>query len=374
MMKLSISCAITALLATTGVASAQFTSPGDILFTTDNGGSIRNISGFAPGGSLTLWTATEFADTELAGIDLGPNGNFYVADGRNPIPGPDIVNSGIIEVTDLFGTPSSSYITRGNPLQRPIGLKYDATTDRLLTISNPGTTNPELFPRIDGIFSVTTDGSTVDPVFIEAAANPRPRFQAGSYLTPDPNSNDWWAASTNGGQDSGPPPNIRASTINRLQFNPGTNDYTLESSPSTIDLSASATGAPVTYNDLRGIAALPGDNGGTDLFFTDATQNVVVLLELDASDNLISLTEIASGFQGIGTLEYNPFSNQLVFVDDDITDDSKRVWSMNLDGSGLTLLHDTEPDQDIRGLYIIPAPGTMALLGLTGLAAVRRRR
>lgn len=373
-MKLSISCAITALLATTGVASAQFTSPGDILFTTENGGSIRNISGFAPGGSLTLWTATEFADTELAGIDLGPNGNFYVADGRNPIPGPDIVNSGIIEVTDLFGTPSSSYITRGNPLQRPIGLKYDATTDRLLTISNPGTTNPPLAPRIDGIFSVSTDGSTVDSVFLESSADPLPRFQAGTYLTPDPNSNDWWAASVNGGVDTGVSPNNPASTISRVRYNGGSNDYTVESSPSTIDLSASATGAAVTYNNIRGIAALPGDNGGTDLYFTDSGTNAVVLLELDAFDNLISLSEIATGFAGISTMEYNPFTGQLVFVDDDITDDSMRVWSINLDGTGLTLLHDTEPDQEIRGLYIIPAPGTMALLGLTGLAAVRRRR
>ncbi len=368
----TISIGLGALLTLAGAAHAQFTNPGDILFTTREGGQIRNISGTAPGASVTLWTSPE-ADAELAGIDFAPNGKFYVADGRTPIPAPDTMNSGIIEITDLFGAASGSYITRGNPLQRPLGLEYDSVTNRLITPSNPG--SPTTPQHIEGIFSISLDGSTVEQLYDEPTnfnpQPPAPRYQAGVNLTRAPGSNDWWVGSINGGVDSDPNiPNPPASTISRLAFNGSSYDLQL---PSTIDLSASAAGFGTTYSNLRDLVALPGANGGTDIFFTDTNRDVLARLSLDAADNPLSLTPLVTGL-GAQEIEFNPFTNQFVFTASDSISDVVEFYSVNLDGSGLTLLHTTEADQGVAGLYIIPTPGAAGLLAVAGLAAVRRRR
>ena len=273
MNKLSLSVAAAVLMGAAGAAFAQFNNPGDIIFTTTNGGEIRNISGAGFGPSVTLWTSPEAADASFENIDRAPNGAFYIADGRNTQPPPNTTDSGIVRVDDLFGTPSGSYITRGNPLQNPTGLKYDRTTNRLLTVSNPG--SPTTPDHIEGIFSVSLDGSVVEqiydqPTILDPSQPPRPRWEAGTFLAADPDSNDWWSASVGGGVDTGlPGPNGTASTITRLRYDAVGNTYNLDDSPTTIDLSQSFTGASQTYTNLRDLVVRPGPNGGTDIYFTE---------------------------------------------------------------------------------------------------------
>ena len=73
-------------------------------------------------------------------------------------------------------------------------------------------------------------------------------------------------------------------------------------------------------------------------------------------------------------MEYDPFNDRLVFAATDSFEDSVDIFAVDLDGSNLTLLHTTELEQGVGGFYIIPTPGTLAVLGLAGAAAIRRRR
>lgn len=325
-----------ALMVLAGTACAQ--NNGDIIFTDETLDAVRMISGG------TVSTLYQFnTDVRLAGIDR-VGSDFYVASGFPADP----TDSYIFKISDLFGAPTSSILDAGYPIQNPIGLKYDPFTNGLLTVNNPGY-DPNIDPRFEGILSTTLGGVT-SVVFVEPPlSDPNPKYRAGADLTPDPFSNDFFVTSNNGGvDDPGGFIDSEASTLWRLNPTSGSMDL-------VADLSNTAWG---TLSHVRGITTLPDG----DIVFTDRNSGGIFRMAPDGTG--LSLIAMATT---PGRIEYNPYTGALVFGEADLD----QISQINVDGTGYTVLATgVEP----RGLYIIPAPSAIALLGLGGLAAIRRRR
>lgn len=331
---------IAAVASLAGTTIAQV--DGDVLFTSEAQDSIRLVSG---GTVSTLYSFS--TDVRLAGIDQAA-GSFYVASGFPSEP----TDSKIFKITDLFGSPSASILDDGFPIMNPIGLEYDRGTGQLLSVNNPGF-DPNIDPRFEGILGTSLAGNT-NVLFEEPPlGDPNPKYRAGADITPDRISGDFFVTSDNGGvDDPGGYTDSEASTLWRLDPTTGTMDL-------LVDLSNSSEG---TLTQVRGITTLP--NG--DVVITDRFSDSIYRVSLDGSGQFDSISLIAA-VTTPGRIEYNRYNNTLVFGEADLD----QISQINLDGSGYTVLAtNVQP----RGLYIVPAPSSLALLGLGGLIAVRRRR
>ncbi len=355
-MSRSLAIGVVGLLAACGAAHAGVQG---IVFTSQQQNAVRFLD-TGTNTASTLWASLD-SNTRLANITAGPAGEFYVADGRLPFP--NQVDAGILRIDNLFGAASASYLTQGNPLQNPVGLVYDSTTSSLLTVSNPG--SPVTQDTIDGIFSVSLGGA-VGPVHIEDNNGSGVRFDDGHSIVADPFSNDYFVTSVNGGSFDNGLADGRSSTLWRLEYDANSNSYNLGNAP-VLDFASSETGFGSDLLNIRGIAAVPGSSS---LWVTDFVNGSILRVDLDGSGNFQSLTEIASGLAEPESIIYNPLTGQLVFSERGGLTDSK-ISSINLDGTGYEVLLEGE---HARGFYIVPTPGTGALLLLSGFAAVRRRR
>lgn len=352
----TIAIAAAGLLAACGAAHAGLQG---IVFTSQQQNAVRFLDTNTNSVS-TLWASPNSA-TRLANITAGPGGEFYVADGR--VPFPNLTDAGVLRLDNLFGVASASYLTQGDPLQNPVGLVYDPTTAGLITVSNPG--SPVTADTVDGIFSVSLGGS-VGPIHIEDNNGTGVRFDDGHSIVADPFSNDYFVTSVNGGSFDNGLADGRSSTIWRLEYNGNSNSFDLSDAP-VVDFAAGETGFGTDLLNIRGIAAVPGSSS---LWVTDFTNGTILRVDLDGSGNFLSLTQVASGLSEPESIIYNPLTSQLVFTERGGLTDSK-ISAINLDGTGYEVLLEGE---HARGFYIIPSPGTGAILMLSGLAAARRRR
>lgn len=330
-------------------ATAQ--TDGEVLFTDNDpfGDAVRRIS--AP---LSVDTLVSFADpdTRLAGITR-KGGRYFLANGPLPPQAPSL--GSILAVDGMFsGAPLVSVLALGDPIQNPIGLAYDAPSDTLLAINNPGTIW-DLPTRFEGVLQIGLDGSVTE-LFAEGdLSEPNPHYEAAARLTKDPLSDDYFIACVNGGTfDPGTGPDDQASTIWRLDVSTGTVSL-------FADLSATTLPGPLTF--VRGITATPDG----DLYITDRETGGVYRITQDAGGLFDSIEQIASGFDGASVMEFNRYNNRLVLSADDLD----QIWDIRLDGTSARLLAD---GVNPRGLYIVPAPGVLGLAGLALLAAARRGR
>lgn len=365
---------LTVLAGFAAVAAAQVTpNNGDIIFTSQNANGIKLISGTTPGGATTLYTSSNSA-TRFGGIRQAPDGNYYVADGRFPFP--NTTDAGIVRISNIFsGAATASQLNQGNPLQNPLGLEWSNTTNEFVVVSNPG--SPQTPNTNDGIFGSNLAG-TSRQFYFEPFPIPgtRPYYEAGFDLVPDPRpgSRDFLVTTVNGGSAVNPTPffgfDVTSSQIWRLQYNAGTNDYSLVTSAPVVDFAASFTGAASSFYNSRGITAVPGTNS---VYVTDHEAGVINKVTMDALGNFQSIQTIASGLSFPESIEYNPYTNQLVVAEkgDGFVVTNARIATINLDGSGYTVLYSGE---HARGFAIVPSPASAALLGIGGLVAMRRRR
>lgn len=356
MNRLSI-IAATSLVVFAGTANAGLQG---LVFTSQQQNAVRFLD-FNTSTASTLWASAN-PSTRLANITPGPSGEFYVADGR--APSPNLTDAGILRIDGLFtGAAAATQLTQGNPLQNPIGLVYNAATSSLITVSNPG--SPVTPDTLDGIFTVSLGGS-VSPIFIEDQNATGVRFDDGLSIIADPFSNNYYVTSVNGGSFDNGLADGRSSTLWRLEYDMGTNSYALANNP-VVDFASSQTGFGSNLLSVRGIAAVPGTSS---LWVTDFEQGGIYRIDLDGSGDFLSLTEIATGLDQPESIIFNPLTGQLVFTERGNLTDSK-ISAINLDGTGYEVLLAGE---HARGFYIIPAPSSVGLLALAGLAAARRRR
>ncbi len=373
-----------ALVAVAGSASAQF-APGSLLFVTDNrlGGS-DTINALDYNG-LGLSTLFSFApgDQDAArhrGLTQGPNGEWYVA--NSPVPNLDPPTSSIERIDGLFsGTPSqSTLVSSGTPsLQNVTGIEYDAFTDSLIVLNNPGS-NPPVPRLFEGVQTYDRATGSYDGLIVPedfTGPNPRPQALAGGLTPTGRAPGDWYFGTLNGGNqfdNSQPDPTRReASGILGVQFNDA-GDPTNAADRPVQDLSPNVTGEPDFISLLRGMDTLPNGN----ILFSDGTSNAIWELEILGDGSAGSLTKVidvdAIG-RAPGDVIYNPFTNKINYVEflnNGQGLNEQVIIETDLDGSNRTIL--ASGLFNVGSLVAIPAPGTAALLGLGGLAAVRRRR
>lgn len=349
-----VAAGIGLLLAAAGSAFAGITPvDGDIIFVSQQDSSIRYISGFGPSVAQTLYSFPDAGDFP-AGITKGPDGAFYVSRSRLPVPN---AGAGIVRITDLFGTPNATELVTGDPLQNPIGLSYSDATGRLLTVSNPGSSG-----MIRGIFDISL-GGVVTPVASEV--NGGTGYRSGTSLTRDPNSSDYFVSAINGGAFDPMTLDGQASTLWRLSYNNGTNDYSLDPTPIVDFTDILGPGNHLT--NVRGIVAIPGTN---DIYAADFVSESIYRITLDAMGDFQSISLVIGGLDEPENLIYNPYTNKLI-IDERGGLTNSVISQINLDGSGYEVLATGD---HARGFYIVPTPAGFALAPIAGLFAMRRRR
>lgn len=335
----------------------------------------------APGSFSTLFTNGD-ADSRLKRIINIGGDSFLVGDS----PFPSSTNTGSIFRFDglLGGAPVQSTVLGGGGfLLDPEGIAYNASSNYFVFNNNPaGTgTNPN---ATDGVYVANLDGSGLTQVFQENAADPFPRFQAGTELRQSrSNENVFWAVSLNGGTD-GASDSFRSSAITRIDVD--ANNFSNSTVSTTIGLDMATTGLDRDLNFVQGFTE---DNDG-NLYFANAQNASIYKAVLNANGDGFDSVELlanvgdeseTAGLRrgGVGDLEYDPFRNKLVFAQVVISaallpgeqQGIGYISEIDLDGTGYNLIQD---GIYINDLTIIPAPASAALLGLGGLAAVRRRR
>lgn len=334
-------------------AGAAFAQDSQFLFT--NQGS-PGIDGYIGGAQTRIVDVTN-PGAFLAGI-VQVGDSFFFADGAGDAD--PTFTSGIFRLDNAFSTPSISPVSTSMPLENPIGLQWDAGRSNFITVNNvfsPGAGS------VDGVLAVTMGGS-ISTVFEEDRTLPRPRYQAaarlaressGSYLIPSLNG----SAAVTGTGELG-----NGSALFRLNI-----DGSLSGSTElVVDLAdTAATGLADPLLDTAGVAINP--NNGL-VYLTDRNAGAIYEMTLDGSGAFDSIRVLIDGLDGPEEIQYDPFNDRLVF-DENFGADLGRISQVELDGSGLTVLVD---DVDTRGIVIIPAPASMALIGLGGLVATRRRR
>lgn len=371
-----------AMTAFAGLAVAA--NPGDIVFTDQNNTSIRLLSN--PGGSNTLTTlvtlpglpfGADGSQWRPAGITADANGRYYFANQDFDTAGQSRVNNGIWAVDDIFGTPSVSNFVSAPGNTYPFDVDYDPANNGLVWNQNPfrffaGENVPD---GINGSYVNTPANLQFYP---ENTSGPRPFYEGGVFITKDPNSNDFFATALNGGVGTGTGDSA-TSTLWRISpnfANPAASTITLvkdfSSDPNLVN--------PIRW--LRGVTAVPGTS---DLYITNTTTDRsgfpgavpgVYKITLNPDGTYGGLTLINSSILLPEAIEYNPFTGKLIISafndanNNGLADDGK-IYQMNLDGTGLEVLAE---GVHARDFHIVPTPGVLALLGLGGLAAARRRR
>ncbi|PHQ79757.1 MAG: hypothetical protein COB69_07290 [Phycisphaera sp.] len=378
-----------AIAGTATTASAQ--GLGDILFTTNdtNGGSdtiqLLDYSNLTPSTLVTFAPGPISTNRLLGGIAQGPTGEFYFA--NSPLPPQNPSTASIIQVDNMFnpGLRTVSTLVASDPVQNVEGMAYDSVTNNLLFANNPGSFQG-LPLREEGILGVDLSNPTnISVVVAEPSFNdPRPRDNAYNVVRSDRlRTGNFYIGAANGGIDDDPtlqPGQDReASVISRLVMN-NPADPTVVSYTPLIDLSASITGLDRTLSLIRGIAS--ADNG--NLYIVEERTRSLYEIQLDSNGDYVSISkildldvELDSANTGIRhqpySIIFNEFTGKLNYIERNIDSGNfdGRIVEVNLDGTGRTVLLD---NVDASSLFAVPAPSALALLGLGGLAASRRRR
>ncbi|MEL7484777.1 MAG: PEP-CTERM sorting domain-containing protein [Planctomycetota bacterium] len=371
---------IAAIVAFAGSASAQF-APGSLLYISDarttGGTDTINVLDYGPLTSSTLFTFG--ADTQdsstRGGLAQGPNGEFYVHQTNFPVLDPSTAS--ISRVDDLFGTASNSSFAMNPELQQVTGITYDSFSDSVLVLNNPGSSFNVPF-EFEGLQSYDRATGSYDGLSVPETPNDDINSVGGGFVGTGRAAGQFYYGSLNGGVDidnSLPGDGSRtASAIARTQLN-NPADPLDDTTEILVDLSPSVTGASEHLGLLRGMDVLPNGN----IVFLDANSFNIWEVALDANGDFDSLnvlfdgSAIARSSRSLGSgIIYNPFTDKLNYIEFTGVAGVQDIVEINLDGTGRTIL--ASGLSQINSLVAIPAPASVALLGLGGLAAIRRRR
>jgi len=350
-----------ALLTVAGTAvAANAQVAGDVVVSDLNSDSILLIE--KDGGSMSSLLSFDDPDTRLAGLATDGT-TWWVASGPTPIQQPSTAE--VLRIDDLFGVPSTSVLASSDPIQNPIGMRYDAASGQLITINNPGAAIMDT--RFHGILSVdAATGDVVQSFEHPPFDTPGPVFQNGTRLVSDPFSTDYFVSVTNGGEFSeGDGPDDEGSQIYRYSLDPDTlaGDVVLWADLSDVGF----TGLDEPMSFARGVTVDPATG---DVYASDSEDGLIIRISQNGDGTAGDVSVITDDFPGVGTLAFNQFTDRLVFSTlGNFADDE--VWSINLDGSDPILLAE---GVEARDIVVIPTPASTTLLGVATLLAVRRRR
>lgn len=355
-----------ALLLVTALAGTAAARPnGDIIYTDQLTDEVRLFSG---GSSSTIWAFGPSNDVRLADVKWGPGGKLYVADGPNP-PIPNPSHARLYTISNPLGAASAATLATGDPMQNPIGLAFHANSNNFIAVNNPGNPAGLVQPRADGLVAINANTGVQTQSYLQPSTLGQ-GFRAGTYIVRDTlaaSGNDFLVACDNGGSFQSATPDASGSTLWRATIDPGTLQSTLTL---VYDFSNAPGGVLARIN---GITHVPGTG---DYYVTDRVADAVYKVTLDGSGVFQSITQLA--IVGLlnepETIAYNPYTGKLVLDvrnEYDTTAGVPRIVQFDLDGSNYETL---ELGVHARGFEFVPAPGSLALLGLGGLLAGRRRR
>ena len=383
-MKIRLMLAAVGLALAAGVSNAQivvFTDTGDGPAT---GGSYIKTWDFTNG---VLTRATYAPGVRLAGIDHAPGGtcDFYVADGVKPPPSGALAGTGrLLKVTDVLGAASTSVIATGQQIWNPIGIRFDSRSNSVIDVDNltsPGNP-PEVVRGLYGI-NVGSGVQTLlqqERVSIPGVPPPNPEGRAfhegGTYISNDSRgvAGRYYVMSATGGRHVGAYqgiPNLNVSSaiwkvdVDATATSSTFTEFVDTSSAGFVHNSVSIPGALTNYTDFRGIC-MDADN---NIYITSTYFGLIIKMTTDANGDFTGSSVIASGLNAPETIEYDEFTNTLVFAQIG----ARTLSRINLDGTGLTTL---ATNVHVRGIDFcpIPTPGAIAGIGMVGLVALRRRR
>lgn len=371
------------LLATTAMAQ----SPGDIVYTdvgpTGAGAYVPRIRAWFAGSATTGTLLTFPSDngnpnqavTRLSDIRMDPQGNFYV--GNGPVQQPVTV-ANIQKIQNLFTAPAVSVFTSSNPTINPLGMAWDTRTNSLLYANNTNMVGTVYQATDGGINAVGAGGGAPTRIWNQGITSgggltlPTPVHAQFLERSPFAGNDDYYVVFSSGGeslisQGTLPPNQNWSSQIYRMSFNnisPGSATLT-----QIVDFHGPGfntfPGVPL-LTDVRGIAVKPGTQS---LFVTDNFTKAIYEVLLDGAGDYAGLNLIyqMGANSAPEVIRYDPFTDTLVYSDLGLG----TINRVSLNGLSHTVL---DTDVYVRGIEIVPTPAALALLGLGGLVAARRRR
>lgn len=350
-----------------GVASAQ--SNGSYVFTGQSGllGEAHSVYHLPTGAASANVVANLNASTRLLGIAVGPSNRLFVGNGPFPVQQPVNTTTMMYTVDNWFGGPASiNALQNGDPIQNPNQHIYYAPYNGVVAVNNPGVQEP-LPNRSEGIYHIHGTTGATTQMYAEANSTNFPFYNAGGAITAwQGNANKFFMTAVEGSPTIAPGFTQRASSLHRLDVNPGT---LVGTETLLLDMGNTAqTGFAKPIGRANGIA-----NVGNSLFiatydFEDAVSRVF-RADLTAGGTVSSFSLVLDNLPFINDIIYNPYNGKLALGDRSTT---PGIWEVNTDGTGLNkILNDgTMPQR----LAVIPAPSALALLGVGTLVAARRKR
>lgn len=317
-------------------------------------------------------SATQVADigpgSRILGIGIGPNNRLFVGNGPFPVQQPVNTVPTMYTIDNWFAGPAINTVLHvGDPLQNPNMHIYHGAYNGVIAVNNPGVQEP-LPNRAEGIFHINANTGAATQMYGEGSGGTvLPFYNAGGAITHwTGNANRFFMTAVEGSSTIAPGFTQRASTLHRLDVNPGTLAGT---ETLLLDMGNTAqTGYSKPIGRANGIA-----NVGDSLYIAtfDFEDNVsrIFRADLTPAGTVSSFTLMLDNLPFINDIIYNPYNNKLALGDRSAT---PGIWEVDLNGANLTkILNDgTLPQR----LAVVPAPGALMLLGVGTLVAARRKR
>ncbi len=380
------------VLMAAGQAFGTVVQPGDFIFTQSFGNQDAGVSFFDLDTKNITSLAYDGPGRSLGAIDTDGAGRYWVVDHPLPLNVPTATTIYEFNQSALFAPlaggsqPSySNILVQNEDLRRPTDGVYDAGSGQLLYANNNANlgVDPDSIHAVLGVDVNTgvqqriveqTDIDPFDPANI-------PNFLQLSGITESPVSAfDYVFNSPNGGRQVGFGTEGLGSTLWGLN---GVN------APGSATFIKDLTDADVIADIGRGltfvinIANIPGTN---DLLITDSglgdgvQAGGVYRVNLDDATGAyagISKVLDASDYADLGAageIVYNPFTGRWLLANGEFNGLGKnQILSFDLADPVNSLAIEAD---GVRGsnFVVVPTPGAAGVLGLAGLAALRRRR
>lgn len=359
-----------AVLAVAGLAvSAQAAAVGNIVFTSKTNDAVMYYN------NGTVSTLVSFADPDvrLAEIMRAPTGDYYVGSGPFPV---DINNnkSAIYKIDNVFAAlPTVSTVKQGFDMANPNGMVWYNGQSTVLYANNAQSEYGNDTQVYRGIRALNVNTSADTGSYQQSGTSfPTVRTANDILQNPYATANDFYVVAINGGNNDFSSADAAYSTIWNYNVDPTTKVGTPSLMVNLGDTGVTGLNGPLTFVRHATVKASSNEMFVVNaaLNIQDQTRNGIFKITLNNDGSFGGIQMI---FQDLvnalrpDNIEYNPYTDKVVFSDEP----SGNIYQINPDGTGFELVAS---NVGARGFYFVPAPGSLALVGLAGLAAARRRR